>query len=173
MAACRIEKVLSVLVHLLLTTLSAAILLAAVLNDIAFRTIPNWMSAALLALGIGIRSLDGGLVPGLLACVLILFGAGFCWRRGWLGGGDVKLLAACGVLAPPGLSGVMLLDVALAGGVLAVLYLALGWALAAPGDDCPPGRLRGILWEERRRIHGRGPVPYASAIAAGALLVLF
>ena len=159
--------------HPVLASLTTAILLAAVLNDIAFRTIPNWMSAALLLLGIGIRTLDGGLLPALLACVLILLGAGFCWRRGWLGGGDVKLLAACGVLAPPGLPGVMLLDVALAGGVLAALYLALGRLLAAPGDDCPPGRLRGILWQERRRIHSRSPVPYASAIAAGALLVLY
>ena len=159
--------------HPVLVSLSAAILLGAVLNDIAFRTVPNWMSASLLVFGIGIRMQDNGLAAGLLACVLILLGAGFCWRRGWLGGGDVKLLAACGVLAPPGFSGVMLLDVALAGGVLAVLYLAMGRVLGAPGPVCPPGRLRGILWEERRRIHGRSPVPYASAIAAGALLVLF
>lgn len=160
------------LAHPVLVGLSALILLAAVLNDIAFRTVPNWMPAALLALGIGIRTLDGGLAPSLLACVLILLGAGFCWRRGWMGGGDVKLLAACGVLAPPGLSGVMLLNVALAGGALALLYLALGRVLAAPEVACPPGRLRQIVWEERHRIHSRSPMPYASAIAVGALLVL-
>ena len=158
--------------HPVLVGLSVAVLLGAVLNDIAFRTVPNWMSATLLTLGVGIRMQDGGLAPGLLACVLILLGAGCCWRRGWLGGGDVKLLAACGVLAPPSLSGVMLLDVALAGGVLALLYLALGRVLAAPETACPPGRLRGIVWAERRRIHGRSPMPYASAIAVGALLVL-
>lgn len=152
--------------------MTAAILLAATLNDIAFRTVPNWMPATLVALGIGIRTLDGGLVPGLLTCVVILLGAGFCWRRGWLGGGDVKLLAACGVLVPPGLSGIMLLDVALAGGVLALLYLALGQMLAAPAVACPPGWLRSILWAERHRIHHRSPIPYASAIAIGALLVL-
>ena len=161
------------LMHPVLVGLSAAVLLGAVLNDIAFRTVPNWMSAVLLALGIGTRTLEGGLASGLLAFVLILFGAGFCWRRGWLGGGEVKLLAACGVLVPQGLWGVMLLDVALAGGALAVIYLALGRMLGAPGDDCPPGRLRGIVWEERRRIHSRSPVPYASAIAVGVLLVLF
>ena len=158
--------------HPVLVGLSAAILLGAVLHDVAFRTVPNWMPATLFALGIGIRALDGGLAPSLLACVLILFGAGFCWRRGWMGGGDVKLLAACGVLVPPGLSGVMLLDVALAGGVLASLYLALGRVLAAPRAACPPGQLRGILWAERHRIHSRSPMPYASAIAVGALLVL-
>ena len=160
------------LAHPVLLSLSATILLAAVLHDIAFRTVPNWMPAVLLALGIGIRALDGGLASGLLACVLILLGAGFCWHRGWMGGGDVKLLAACGVLAPPGFPGVMLLDVALAGGALALLYLALGRVLSAPGAACPPGRLRSILWEERHRIHSRSPMPYASAIAVGALLVL-
>ena len=161
------------LAHPVLVGLSAAILLGAVPNDIAFRTVPNWMPAMLLALGIGIRTLDGGLALGLLACALILLGAGFCWRRGWMGGGDVKLLAACGVLVPPGLSGVMLLDVALAGGALALLYLALGQVLAPPAAACPPGRLRSILWAERHRIHSRSPLPYASAIAAGALLVLY
>ena len=158
--------------HPVLEVLSAAILLGAVLNDVAFRTVPNWMPATLMALGIGIRMQDGGLALGLLACVLILLGAGFCWRRGWMGGGDVKLLGACGVLAPPGLLGVMLLDVALAGGVSAVLYLALGRVLAAPAPVCPPGRLRSVLWAERHRICSHSPVPYASAIAVGALLVL-
>ena len=160
------------LAHPVLVSISAAILLGAVLHDVAFRTVPNWMPAALLALGIGIRTLDGGLAAGLLACVLILLGAGFCWHRGWMGGGDVKLLAACGVLVRPGLSGVMLLDMALAGGALALLYLALGRVLTASRVACPPGRLRGILWEERHRIHSRSPMPYASAIAVGALLVL-
>ena len=161
------------LAHSVLSGLSAVTLLAALLNDIAFRTVPNWMPATLLALGIGIRMLDGGLASGLLACVLILFSAGFCWWRGWMGGGDVKLLAACGVLAPPGLSGVMVLNVALAGGVLALLYLALGRVLAAPRAACPPGRLGAIFWAERHRIHSRSPMPYASAIAVGALLVLY
>lgn len=159
--------------HPVLVALSVAVLLGAVLNDLAFRTVPNWISLALLALGIGIRTLDGGLALGLLACVLILLGAGFCWQRGWLGGGDVKLLAACGILVPPGLSGVMLLNVALAGGALALVYLALGRLLTVPGGACPPGRLRSIVWAERHRIHLRSPMPYASAIAVGALLVLY
>ena len=161
------------LAHSVLSGLSAVTLLAALLNDVAFRTVPNWMPATLLALGFGIRMLDGGLASGLLACVLILFSAGFCWWRGWMGGGDVKLLAACGVLVPPGLSGVMVLNVALAGGVLALLYLALGRVLAAPRAPCPPGRLGAIFWAERHRIHNRSPMPYASAIAVGALLVLY
>lgn len=148
-------------------------LLGAVLHDVAFRTVPNWISVTLLLLGVCIKLEAGGLALSLLACVLILLGAGFCWHRGWLGGGDVKLLTACAALGRPELTGVMLLGVALAGGALALLYLALGQVVAAPGDACPPGRLRRILWTECRRIHRRSPIPYASAIAAGTLLVLY
>lgn len=148
-------------------------LLGAALHDVAFRTVPNWIPATLLTLGVGVRIQAGGLALGLLACVLILLGAGFCWHRGWLGGGNVKLLAACGVLARPELTGAMLLDVALAGGALALMYLALGRVITAPADACPSGRLRRILWAERHRIHRRSPIPYASAIAAGTLLVLY
>ena len=54
---------------------------------------------------------------GLLAGLLVFLAGAFCWRRGWLGGGDVKLLAATAVLVPPSLVVNLLLDVALAGGV--------------------------------------------------------
>lgn len=139
----------------------------------AFRTVPNWIPATLVMLGVGIRMQAGGLALGLLACILLLLSAGFCWHRSWVGGGDVKLLAACGLLARPELTGVMLLEVALAGGALALLYLALGRVVKAPVDACPPGRLRRILWAERHRIYRRSSIPYASAIAAGTLLVLY
>ena len=162
----------SVVVSPVVVGISAVILLSAVLNDVAFRVIPNWMPAILLLFSGGIGMLDGRLVPSLLACSLIFLGAGFCWRHGWLGGGDVKLLAACGLLVPPGLILAMLLDIALAGGVLALLYLALGRMLAAPQVTNPTGLLRRIIWAERHRIRNRVSLPYASAIAAGTLLVL-
>lgn len=152
--------------------ISAVILLTAALNDVAFRTIPNWMPAALFLLGSWIGLLDDRLGTGLLACGLIFVGTGFCWRRSWLGGGDVKLLTACGLVVPPSLSVAMLLNVALAGGVLALLYLALGRLLSTPQVTCPSGLLRRIMWSERHRIHCGGPLPYGSAIAAGALAVL-
>lgn len=155
-----------------LIAISVVILLSAVVSDVAFRIIPNWMPSILLLLAGYIRMLDGSLVLSLLICGLIFLGTTFCWLRGWLGGGDVKLLAACGLLVPPGLTAAMLLDMALAGGVLALLYLALGRMLATPQVICPTGSLRRIIWEERHRIHGRSSLPYASAIAAGALLVL-
>ena len=155
-------------------TLATAVLLSAALHDVAFRTIPNWISAVLLVSGILIRIQSGTLVPGLVACLIIFLGAAFCWRRGWLGGGDVKLLASAAALVPPPLAACLLVDVALSGGILAVFYMALAQLVTRP--PCVPrplGLLRRICRAERYRISRRGPLPYGSAIAAGALIALF
>jgi prepilin peptidase CpaA len=151
---------------------ASLILLIAAAHDIAFRTIPNWMSALLVAIAAIVRISDGSLIPGLTGCLIILLCTGFCWRRGWLGGGDVKLLAACGLLVPPNLAVVMVLDVAVAGGALALLYLALGRVLAEPDASQPSGLLRRIWTSERTRICASGPLPYGSAIAVGTIIVL-
>jgi prepilin peptidase CpaA len=156
------------------SVLATIILFFAALHDLAFRTVPNWMPAVLLLAGSLLRIMSGTLVLGLLAGLLIFLGAAFCWRRGWLGGGDVKLLATAAVLVPPALAANLLLDVALAGGVLAILYLALARLVTQPFvTPRPRALLRRICRAERYRIHRRGPLPYASAIAAGALFVLF
>ena len=78
-------------------------------------------------LGSSVRAVNGALIAGILASLVILCGAAFCWRRGWLGGGDVKLLAASAMLVPPTLVVRLLLDVAVAGGILAIVHLVLGW----------------------------------------------
>ena len=83
------------------------------------------------------------------------------FAAGKLGGGDVKLLAAVGLWFD--LKGAlwMLLDVVLAGGVLAILIIAL----------------RSLGWSEkiRRRVvllRPGGGIPYGVAIAAGALIAM-
>jgi prepilin peptidase CpaA len=149
-------------------------LLLAGAHDVAFRTVPNWMPALLLLPGILLRLNSGTLMLGLLAGLLVFLAGAFCWRRGWLGGGDVKLLAATAVLVPPPLVVNLLLDVALAGGVLAIIYLATSCLVRRPSTTPrPPGMLRRICRAELYRVRRRGPLPYASAIAAGTLFVLF
>jgi prepilin peptidase CpaA len=147
-------------------------LLFAALHDVAFRTIPNWPPALLFGVGILMRVQSGTLVPGLLAGFLILTGTTICWLRGWLGGGDVKLLAACGMLVPPALAMSLLLAVALSGGLLAILYLALAKMVSPITRSRPAGLIRRVCRVERYRIRHRGPLPYGSAIAAGTLFVL-
>jgi len=162
---------LSVLSVGLYTLITITLLLAAC-HDVAVRTIPNWMPAVVLAAGVLLRTQNGTLMPGLFASSLILAGTMACWQRGWLGGGDVKLLAACGMLVPPNLAVMLLLAVALSGGILAILYLILGRLVTIP-DEPRPSRLLNRIWRaERYRIRHHGPLPYASAIAVGTLFVL-
>ncbi len=155
-----------------LTSVAVAALLAAASHDIAFRTVPNWVSALLAADGIVLRLLDRQLPAG-LGCGLTVFAlAAVCWSRGWLGGGDVKLLGATGVLIAPGLVPGYVATVAVAGGVLALLYLLLERVAPSPRPRRPAPLLSRILAVECRRIHRRLSLPYATAIGAAALLTL-
>ena len=83
--------------------------------------------------------------------------------RGALGGGDVKLLAATALLLPPALIPVQLLAIALAGGALALLHLALRPLLRnLRADGRPRGTLRRALRREGRRIRAGARCPMAS-----------
>jgi prepilin peptidase CpaA len=152
---------------------SVVLLLASVASDIAMRRIPDWMPALLAMVGLALRATSGTLAGGLLAAVSVFMLAFFCWRQGWMGGGDVKLLGAATLIVPPPDATVLLMAVALAGGALAALYLLLGAVLppVCPQEGCEGGLTR-ILRRERWRISQHEPVPYAVAIAAGTLFVL-
>ncbi len=154
--------------------LATVILLFAALHDLAFRTIPNWVAAFIIVIGCTNRVLSGSFLGGIFTFCIIFFGASICWKRGWLGGGDVKLLAACGLLVPPLMALDLLLKIALAGGGLSIVYLLLHRFVAPPIKPTrPKAFFQRILRAERYRI-GRGRhLPYASAIVVGTLLVLF
>ncbi len=159
----------------MLITACAVLLLGAVASDVALRLVPNWVPALLAAAGLALRAVSGTLVGGLIAAASVFALALVCWRRRWMGGGDVKLLAAATLTVPPLAAAGLLAAVALAGGALAALYRLLGAVL--PPVRVQPGRagvggLARILRRERRRIARRGPVPYAAAIAAGTIFVL-
>ena len=155
---------------LLLSAMSA--LLFAAMHDIGFRTIPDWLSAALAVDGSLLRLLDHRLPVALLCALVVFILAAFCWRRGWLGGGDVKLLGATALLLPPDMLATFILDVALLGGVLAVVYLILQRIVPPPRQRHPASFLRRVLTVECRRIRRRTSLPYATAISAAALLML-
>lgn len=162
-----------------LLIVASVLLLLAAAADVAVRRVPNSVSVALALIGLGLRFASGSLLGGLAAAAAVFVCAAACWRGGWLGGGDVKLLGAAALLLPPRLAPSLVLAVAMAGGVLALLYLLLPRFLgpAAPAARAAPGpraggRIRRILSVERRRIGRHGPLPYAAAIAAGTLFVL-
>jgi prepilin peptidase CpaA len=153
------------------------ILLAAALHDVAARTVPDWMAIALAILGLLTRLADGTILSALLAGASVFFAAAFCWRRGWMGGGDVKLLGAVATLVPPHAVFTLLAFIAFSGGALAVVYL-LGRLVAKKGNARESGRrpssLAGrVVRAEAWRFRRGGPLPYACAIAAGVVITLF
>lgn len=98
------------------TALWACIFVVAssVLSDIASRRIPNVLTLGGLVVGLAIHAsagaVGGGFLGGLRGVGFALLGAFGCglvpflaWRRGEMGGGDVKLFAAIGALVGPAL----------------------------------------------------------------------
>jgi len=164
------------LLHTILLLAAGASLLFAAAHDVAVRTVPNRVSLVVAAAGLGLNTLDGQLIPALFGGGLVFAGCWFCWRRGWIGGGDVKLLTACTLLVPPTSVPELILTTAIAGAGLALLYLAFEAILARllPAGIAPrPTGLLGRVWRaERRRIRRRLSLPYACAISAGVLLTL-
>lgn len=91
---------------------SALVVLAAVVSDVATRRIPHVITLGGLASGLAIHAAAGAVSAGfggaLRGLGLALLGAALCsilpvlsWRRGEMGGGDVKLFAALGALLGP------------------------------------------------------------------------
>jgi prepilin peptidase CpaA len=159
-------------VSYVLSVAGAGILIAAAVHDLAVRTAPNWMAVALAAVGLTARGIDGSLPSALLAGLIVFCTAAFCWRRGWLGGADVKLLGATALIVPPASVYSLVTLVALSGGVLALIYIGLRRLVPVPQSIRPDTLFARILRVEFRRIRRGGPLPYACAIAVGAVVIL-
>ena len=157
----------------LLTFAGLAVLVLAALHDFAVRTVPNAYSVILFAAGFGIRLCTGGahaLQWGLIAAAIIFTATVVFWRLGWMGGGDVKLLTAAAIFVPPLLVPMLVAATALAGGVLALVFI-IGRKLAVrPVAPRPRAVLGRILRCEQWRLHRGGPLPYAAAIATGGVI---
>jgi prepilin peptidase CpaA len=104
-------------------------LLVATAYDVAERRVPNWLPVGLLTSGLLARLLFGGAgeaawgLAGAAAGLLLL---ALPYLRGWIGGGDVKLLGACGGWLAPQLLLYAVLLGALAAGLISLLYLRRG-----------------------------------------------
>ncbi|MDB5383743.1 MAG: prepilin peptidase [Rhodospirillales bacterium] len=159
-------------------TLPALSLLSlAAWRDIATRTIPNGVCGAVAVLGLALRATEGwyALATSVAAATLMFLVLLVCHARGFLGGGDVKLLSALALGLSPVGSWNLVVATALAGGVLALAYLAMQRLHAR----CMPlpvraahNTLQRVLAVEAWRIRRRGPMPYGVAIAIGAAIVL-
>lgn len=143
-----------------LTVLAIGLFAAAAASDLARRRIPNPLVMALAALGLARLGLAvaAGAGPGVLGAdlgvglLVLALGAVF-FRFGLLGGGDVKLLAAGALWIGTAQVAPFLMTTVLAGGLLALIFLA--WATLARAST---GRKSGPS------------LPYGVAIAAGGIL---
>ncbi len=111
-----------------------AALFAAALIDARTRRIPNGLTAALGAAGLGFATLGLSAVSVPMAVVggavgLALMTPGYLF--GATGGGDVKLMAAVGAVVGPSTVVTAFLFTAVAGGVLAVMVASRRGRLAA------------------------------------------
>lgn len=145
---------------LMLLFILALLVVSAAIEDIRTREIANWKNAAIALLAppfwwaIGLNPWPDIAAQLLLASVvLVLFG--FAFARGWMGGGDVKMIVALALWMPAGQFLSLLIVMSLAGGLLtAVMLLVRAWRLRSSAD-APPLE-----------------VPYGVAIAAAALMSL-
>ena len=151
--------------------LYVGLVLAACLHDVVARTIPNGLVLALAFTGVVAGAINGNLPGSLGAASGVFIIAVFCWRRGWMGGGDVKLLGAVTLGLPAGSALTLVAAMAISGGLLALIYLATRSFVLARFAPRPTGLLARAVRVERWRMSRGGPLPYACAIAAGVLFV--
>lgn len=90
-----------------------------------------------------------------------------------MGGGDAKLLGAVGLALRPDQMPVLVMDIALAGGVLALAYLLGRASLPSHyGGTAPRNGIGRVLRIERWRLRRGCSLPYVCAITGGSLIVL-
>jgi prepilin peptidase CpaA len=142
------------------------LLAAAAIFDASSMIIPNWLNALIAALFVPV-ALAGHMEMSAigwnlaLGAVVFAIGAGL-FLLGVMGGGDVKMIAACSVWLGLPMMVPFLLYTAIAGGALAAVALVA--RRIAPAGVSDAGWTR---WLTERK----SGVPYGIAIAAGAILV--
>jgi prepilin peptidase CpaA len=142
--------------------------------DIATRLIRNEICLVLALLGIAAQFASPmQIAESLTAAAILLMLLLVMHQRGWIGGGDVKLLVALAIGLP--LMGVieLLTTTALAGGVLALVHLMmrlLPYPRLAPAGSSFVRRVYAI---ERWRHLRHAPLPYGVAIACGGIWTVF
>ena len=150
--------------------LEILLLLYVATTDVATRMISNEICLAVAVLGIASQlAIPTQIGQSLIATAVLFIVLFVLYQRGWMGGGDVKLLVALALgLTPTGM--LQLLTVtALAGGVLAMLHLMmrnLPYPRLAPAGS---SLVRRVYAVERWRHLRRAPLPYGVAIACGGI----
>jgi len=147
--------------------IAAAIVLAlAAVQDIASLRIANLfpvLMVALYAVWVAMVGWNGSLWLN-AASFLAMLGVGIImFGRGWLGGGDVKLLAATALWFPLAGLPALIAYVTMIGGLMTLVLIALRRVVMSGSGD----QIRNPV------LKPKGPIPYGVAIAVGAIACLF
>jgi prepilin peptidase CpaA len=152
---------------LLVLTLFPTLVVAAAIGDLFTMRIPNWLNGTTALavvpmaafVGMPLDVMQWHLLAG---AVMLVVGFGL-FARGYIGGGDAKLVAAVGLWI--GWSSLLpfVIVTTLAGGALAILYKL--WELVRVEQE-----VRDVVWL-RRVFRSDLELPYGIAIATGAVWV--
>jgi len=149
----------------------------AIVCDLRSRRIPNVISVPLLVAALIVRGLNQGAVAalsGMGAAALVVAALYRPWLMGGIGGGDVKLAAATAAWVPFARLHWFALCAAAAGGVVAAFYYWV--ARPAARAEIRANLTLTVLQNELPAVPshraGHPSVPYAVAIAAGAVIAL-
>jgi prepilin peptidase CpaA len=145
------------------------LLIVAALHDLAARTIPDELTAAIATIGILLRLHHGDFIGAIIAAGVMFGVTLLLWQRGWMGGGDVKLLTAIALLLAPAQLPGAIVAIGIAGALLALPYLALRGLIRRPAVTAHRHLLLRAWRAERFRLRKGGPLPYGVAIALGTL----
>lgn len=161
-----------------------AVLGVATVTDLRSRRIPNWLVFPFLAAGLALSfapaSWHGiGIAQSLEGFGLGLLLFGILAMMGGMGMGDVKLCAAIGAWVGPQQLFFALVVTAVAGGIMAVVWAAMGGFLgelfSGSADLMLGWRKRGMKINPEQTLANpkARKMPYAPAIAVGTLLSFF
>ncbi len=160
------------IVHGIAVAAFAALMATAAVEDFRRYTIPNWLtlSACVLWPAFAVPSPSLAATLGALGCALAVFIVGaLLFARGYLGGGDVKLLAVAVLWAGPAGTPTLLILTGILGGVLALVMLSPLGAYLFAGARAPVAASAAAP----SAAGSAGPgVPYGIAIAAATLIVI-
>jgi len=135
--------------------------IAAVVEDLRFRTISNWTTLGAMVAGVTYHAFAGGLseLGSSLVGLIVGFSAFLVfYLLGGMGGGDVKLMAGFGAILGGATASVQAaIFAAGVGGLLALAFIGFRWLRAAIQRSSSPSS---------------PSIPYAPAITAGAWLTL-
>lgn len=149
---------------------SAALAIAAA-SDLASRRIPNALVLTAGLAGLAVSAGAHQLVSGVTASIICLCVTVPGWRRGFLGGGDVKLAAAAASWVRLDHLPVFALTTALLGGLLSVLVLVMSSSSTKRlvRANATASLATGTMTIARS---AGTSIPYGVAIAAGAAIAM-